>query len=300
MPLALIGPWHWSSWYKNLPPLHGPCLKHHPLLLLQVRTIKASLNAAADAGQAVKFELVAAKQENERLQSNVVQVGRAALSLGKGCLGRTLCTACTADRQSNGEAVIGIGLRLTAHEHVALCGCCACGCGTHAGHVAAHWRLGCTLCAALLAAAALHVAVPRTLTMWLLTGLQSPEKFKRVLAELYAAVDSERAVVADTGRRSREVQARLETITKVRRFNAMFLKRTGLLFCPAWLSLVVRASMCTGIAAHRLACHKVHRCRDCNQQAARRLLQSKRLPARQRACWCTLHRPTRRCTSAWS
>ncbi len=57
-----------------------------------MRALKVSLNAAADAGQAVKFELVAAKQENERLQSNIVQVGM--LRCPCGCLYMTVLLNC--------------------------------------------------------------------------------------------------------------------------------------------------------------------------------------------------------------
>lgn len=41
----------------------------------EVKGLKAQCNSLADAAQAEKFELLAAKQENERLQDQIVQVG---------------------------------------------------------------------------------------------------------------------------------------------------------------------------------------------------------------------------------
>jgi hypothetical protein len=40
----------------------------------EVKGLKAQCNSLADAAQAEKFELLAAKQENERLQDQIVQV----------------------------------------------------------------------------------------------------------------------------------------------------------------------------------------------------------------------------------
>jgi hypothetical protein len=40
-----------------------------------VKGLKAQCNSLADAAQSEKFELLAAKQENERLQDQIVQVG---------------------------------------------------------------------------------------------------------------------------------------------------------------------------------------------------------------------------------
>lgn len=40
----------------------------------EVKGLKAQCNGLADAAQAEKFELLAAKQENERLQDQIVQV----------------------------------------------------------------------------------------------------------------------------------------------------------------------------------------------------------------------------------
>jgi hypothetical protein len=40
----------------------------------QVRNLKAALNAASEAVAAEKFELATARQENERLQAQIVQV----------------------------------------------------------------------------------------------------------------------------------------------------------------------------------------------------------------------------------
>lgn len=42
----------------------------------EVKGLKAQCNSLADAAQAEKFELLAAKQENERLQDQIVQVRR--------------------------------------------------------------------------------------------------------------------------------------------------------------------------------------------------------------------------------
>lgn len=47
----------------------------------EVKGLKAQCNSLADAAQSEKFELLAAKQENERLHDQIVQVG------GQGFLG---------------------------------------------------------------------------------------------------------------------------------------------------------------------------------------------------------------------
>jgi hypothetical protein len=39
-----------------------------------VKALKAQCNSLADAAQAEKFELLSAKQENDRLQDQIVQV----------------------------------------------------------------------------------------------------------------------------------------------------------------------------------------------------------------------------------
>jgi hypothetical protein len=46
-----------------------------------VKGLKAQCNSLADAAQSEKFELLAAKQENERLQDQIVQVGGPHLGL---------------------------------------------------------------------------------------------------------------------------------------------------------------------------------------------------------------------------
>lgn len=40
----------------------------------EVKALKAQCNSLADAAQAEKFELLSAKQENDRLQDQIVQV----------------------------------------------------------------------------------------------------------------------------------------------------------------------------------------------------------------------------------
>jgi len=53
-----------------------------------VKGLKAQCNSLADAAQAEKFELLAAKQENERLQDQIVQVGWAYMSV---CMSLVRC-----------------------------------------------------------------------------------------------------------------------------------------------------------------------------------------------------------------
>lgn len=46
--------------------------------------------------------------------------------------------------------------------------------------------------------------------------MQSPEKFQRILADLQSAVETERGLVGEADRRSRDLQAKVDMIGKVR------------------------------------------------------------------------------------
>lgn len=49
----------------------------------------------------------------------------------------------------------------------------------------------------------------------LVNGVQSPERLQARLEELAGGVEKERALVTDAERRSRDLQARMDTIAKV-------------------------------------------------------------------------------------
>lgn len=59
-----------------------PFPKHMRCPAGEVKGLKAQCNSLADAAQSEKFELLAAKQENERLQDQIVQVGHPMWMLG--------------------------------------------------------------------------------------------------------------------------------------------------------------------------------------------------------------------------
>jgi hypothetical protein len=50
------------------------CIFHRQSRAGEVKGLKAQCNSLADAAQAEKFELLAAKQENDRLNDQIVQV----------------------------------------------------------------------------------------------------------------------------------------------------------------------------------------------------------------------------------
>ena len=188
----------------------------------QVRTLKQQNNTLADEASNAKFKLVDAQQEQLKLKGQIVEVRVHPVS--------STCSLACSD--------------LAAPQHMQLVLACLCApllscrpmalaysppglpslyCKNNGaaafmpnsvqpGHLV-HQPSSITHCNAI--ASPVHVplaSIARLLTSFL---LQSPDRLQARLEELAGSVEKERGLVTEAERRSRDLQARMDTIARV-------------------------------------------------------------------------------------